>query len=95
MQKIQQPVEYIRDKEYKKNFNAIEGLAKCFQNVAESLYSQKGKYAPQFLSKLMTPIILQRGSFSKFIEYGSSTYPEMELQSLVDVARQSRTLGKD
>lgn len=54
---------------YHKNIYALEEFIKNFESIVVELYDKKGKYAPQFLSKLLSQTILQKISFSKLLKY--------------------------
>lgn len=63
---------------YYKNIRALEKFREDFKSIITSLQDAKGKYAPQFLSKLIAPTILQRISFNNFMKYYQNMFKNSE-----------------
>lgn len=84
--------EVVNGKEYFKNVGALELFYNDFEQIVESLYDTKGKYAPQFLSKLISNYILQRISFSNLLKYYNSKYPNKIYDKLIELTDNSKKL---
>ncbi len=54
---------------YYKNIKALKMFREDFESIIVSLQDTKGKYAPQFLTKLIAPTLLQRLSFNNVIKF--------------------------
>jgi len=54
---------------YKKNINALKSFISDFETNVEKIMLLKGRYAPQFFSKLIARIIVQKLSYNNLINY--------------------------
>ncbi|WP_113671829.1 hypothetical protein [Vallitalea guaymasensis] len=71
---------YINDEghKYYKNIKALKMFREDFHYIITSLEETKGKYAPQFFSKLVATTILQRLSFKNFIKTYKDRFTEVD-----------------
>lgn len=75
---------------YHKNIIATEMFIDDFDYIINILEESKGKFAPQFLSKLLSYTILQKISFKYLIKYYNSDLPNLD--SIIKLTEESATL---
>lgn len=76
------PTVNINNQKYYKNTVALEMFMHDFSDFLDKMLELKGKYAPQFTSKLFHNVMLQRVSFSNLVGYISKYMDLNELDQL-------------
>lgn len=82
----------IGNTEYYKNYKAVKAFVNDFREIVENLYDQKGKYAPQFLSKLISNVILQRRGYCNLLKYFIKMYDDNRYKKIYEYAEESKRL---
>ncbi|MCK4257909.1 MAG: hypothetical protein KAX49_02965 [Halanaerobiales bacterium] len=68
----------IEGRTYMKNLKGLEMLIKDLPKFFKLMSELKGKYAPQFTTKLLSPMILEKVSFKNLMSYVSKTIIELQ-----------------
>jgi len=80
--------------QYKKNISALRSVKEDISEILINLYSQKKKYAPQFFTEIITPIILQKISFNNLVSYYRKYFKGISIENLLELTANSEELWK-
>ena len=84
----------VNDVIYYKNIKALEMFNSDFEEIIFNLNLTKGKYSPQFLTKLISNILLQKMSFCNLLGYYNKKYPKYEYNKILQLANKSSKLWR-
>lgn len=79
---------------YYKNVKALEMFNSDFEEIISNLNLNKGKYSPQFLTKLISNIILQKMSFCNLLGYYNKKYPKYGYDKILQLAMESSKMWR-
>ncbi len=80
----------INGRMYKKNIEAIKAFKDDIREILMDLYSTKEKYAPQFFTQIVKPIILQKLSFHNLMTYLNKNILENQMDEILEYTNISK-----